>query len=77
MKMRQNEEFYWEKIQLYLQKVGNPNSLVLNVRQIMELLQFKSNKTVYLQFEVVGGKVQVAEVVKYLCKLGKCKSIGA
>jgi hypothetical protein len=74
MRLLENEDFYWEKLKRYLEEQGHPNALVVTVNQTKELIQCKSKETVYRHFSVTDGKIQVAEIIKFLCKCGKCKA---
>lgn len=74
MRRLEHEDIYIEQIRMFLKESGTPNALVLTVKQVGEIMQLKSRKSVYNKFNVVNGRVQIAEVAKELCKTGNCKT---
>ena len=75
MRFARNEEYHTQEVNRYLKEKGrSPYSLIITVKQAEELLQ-TSKSTVYENFNVVNGKIQKIEFIKYLSSLGSCKNV--
>ncbi len=75
MRLAKNEEYHTAEVNRYLkEKGGSPYALIITVKQAVELLQ-TSRSTIYEIFNVVNGKIQKVEFIKYLSSLGCCKNV--
>lgn len=73
MRLTENEEYHTTEVNRYLKEKGkSPYSLIITVKQAEELLQ-ASRTVIYDNFNVVNGKIQKIELIKYLCSLGNMK----